>query len=537
MLKLPKGEGFPQDLRNPRIDEIAEHYAHKHFGSFRVDKVTQNLHRSHISKESLLNDLMEYDRKYAPRIRDDPVYEMVLESVRRDLTPKNDLIPLTLGAVEKHSELPRNRSPGLPWKTLGYKTKRDCLEDPAVVASWHNKWDNIGRARGPRSLPDTALFLRAQIARQGVEKVRAVWGYPIDVIIEEGRVFYPYIQWLREQDSPIAYHIEIATGGMQYINSMLKTFPDSRYFVSDWSKFDKTVPAWLIMDAFSIIFNSFDLSKVRDSEGLVWPVNPSQSENRLKRIRQYFINTPIRICDGRRFKKTGGVPSGSMFTNVIDSIVNLIVLRYISYQTTGAFPQAEVVLGDDAVVVIPSVDAEAMAEVALLKFGMVLNTKKSYVTTNPCNVHFIGYFNRDGKPFKPQDFAIASFIFPERTVDEDDHALRIARAVGQMWSTMDGGQAVNWHNMIVDMMKVFNLTVADVEARIHENAAQFKYLKVLGIDPMKMTVPEIHNDFIWRVEAAAVAKRPFIEKKHDYQDLMLSATMDDELELDLQYLF
>lgn len=522
MIRLPKAEGFPQDLRNARVDEIAEHYALKHFGSFRVDSVARKLHRSQISKEAMLTDLKEYDRVYAGRLIDDTVYEMAFESVRRELTPDKLLTPLTLGAVEQHPELPKNRSPGLPWKQQGYKTKRDCLEDPAAVAVWHRKWDNIGRGRGNTSLPDAALFLRAQIARQGVDKIRAVWGFPIDVIIEEGRTFYPYMEWLREQDSPIAYHVEVATGGMQYVNSMLKSYPDAKYIVSDWSKFDKTVPAWLIMDAFSLIFNSFDMSHVQDSEGLYWPVNSKQSTNRCRKVMRYFINTPIRMCDGTRWRKTGGVPSGSMFTNLIDSIVNLIVIRYMTYQTTGRFPDAEIVLGDDAVFLVSDIaNIDDMAEVAKESFGMDLNAHKSYVTTNSHNVHFIGYYNRDGKPFKPQDFAVASFIFPERTVDPDDHALRIARAVGQMWSTMDGAQAAVWWYLIKDMMIAFSLTVGDIETRIKENSHQFKYLKILGVDPLKMTIPDMSQDFVWRVEAAAVARRQFVKKKSfDYQELV-----------------
>lgn len=527
MIPLRKSIGYPQDFRTPGIDEVAEHYAHRHFGSAKVDKITENLHRSTISKNLLLEDLMEYDRKYATRLRDDLVYDMALESVRREMTPDQPLIPLTLGGVEKHPDLPKNRSPGLPWKLKGYKTKGDCLADPKAIATWHAKWDNIGRARGEQNLPDTALFLRAQIARQGQEKIRSVWGYPIDVIIEEGRTFYPYIDWVRGSDTPIAYHIEIATGGMQYINDMLHTFPKSKYVVADWSRFDKTIPPWLIRDAFSIIFNSFDFTKVRDSEGKIWPVNEAQSIRRAKRVMSYFINTPIRVNDGRRFKKTGGVPSGSMFTNIIDSIVNMIVTRYTYYHVTGAFPQAEVYLGDDSVTVVDGiVNLDDMASVALDSFGMVLNAKKSYVTTNTHNVHFIGYYNRDGKPFKPQDFAIASFIYPERNVDEDN-VLRVARAVGQMWSTMDGAQAATWHGLIEDLMLRDGITHSDVTDKIRTSSAQFKYLRLLGIKTDEMTIPPISDGFVWAVEALAVAKRQYKRKKPpDYLDLL--RTSDDE---------
>lgn len=326
MISLERGEGYPQDFRNPQIDEIAEHYATRHFGAAKVEAITETLHRSRISKQALEDDLLKYDRVYLPRVQD-PVYELALESVRREMTPETPLIPLTLGGVEHHPDLTKNRSPGLPWKLQGYRTKAEVLAKPENVATWHRKWDNIGRARGNVHLPDSALFLRAQIARQGKEKIRAVWGFPLEVIIEEGRTFFPYLQWLKRERTPIAYGVEVATGGMKYVNDMLSDFPAARYIISDWSEFDKSVPAWLIKDAFSIVMNSFDFKHVEDSTGLVWPVNETQSIRRAKRVIRYFVNTPIRLNDGRRFMKTGGVPSGSMFTNIIDSLVNMIVMR------------------------------------------------------------------------------------------------------------------------------------------------------------------------------------------------------------------
>lgn len=174
---------------------------------------------------------------------------------------------------------------------------------------WRTKWNRIGKGK-KETLSDVCLFFRAQIATLDKNKIRSVWGFPIDVIIEEG---------LR----------------------------------------------------------------------------------RFRRVVKYFINTPIRAHTGQRWKKSGGVPSGSMYTNILDSIINCITTRYIIYDTTGKLPDAEMYLGDDGVLAIDApVNMNDMAEVGQRKFGMEINVKKSSVTTSTKNIHFQGYFNLDGRPFK-----------------------------------------------------------------------------------------------------------------------------------------
>nr|APG78227.1 RdRp [Hubei partiti-like virus 10] len=524
MIRLPKLEGFPQDLRNPGTDEIALSYANNWFGCKRVSRVLDNIHRSQISLEALRNDLLEYDIAYAHPIRDDDVYQLALNSVRRQFVPEEKLIPLTLGGAEAHPDIPKDRSPGLPWKLKGYKTKGDCIADPIARKTWHTKWDNIGRGR-KETLPDAALFLRAQMAKIGENKIRAVWGFPIDVIIEEARMFYPYIEWIkRTANLPVAYQVEMATGGMAYVNQMIDSFPMGNYVVQDWRKFDKRVPPWLIRDVFSIILDSFDLGHVLDQEGKIWPVRPERTSKRFSKVVSYFINTPVRLSSGERFRKNGGVPSGSMWTNIIDTLVNLVITRYVYFQCTGAFPDAELYLGDDSFVISNGVvNLDDMAALAEKAFGMIINTSKSYVTRTPHNVHFLGYYNRRGMPFKAQDFLIASFILPERNVD--DNMMRVTRAVGQMWSTLDGAQAATWHDLVSDMMNDFGYSSEDVLSHIRSKPGFYKYLRILGINIREITIPEMsqcgkHGRFLWQIEAPTTCKRRFQRVEWDYSSLL-----------------
>lgn len=158
---------------------------------------------------------------------------------------------------------------------------------------------------------------------------------------------------------------------------------------------------------------------------------------RYKRLISYFIHTPIRLNDGRRYKKRGGVPSGSGFTNLIDSIVNAIVTRYSLYHTTGSLPFADLYMGDDSFFASESpISIESLAEFISDVFGMVINVNKSWVTNRLDMIHFLGYYNKDGVAIKPQDTILASFIYPERKPDSIE--VTCARALGQLWSCMEG---------------------------------------------------------------------------------------------------
>jgi len=92
----------------------------------------------------------------------------------------------------------------------------------------------------------------------------------------------------------------------------------------DFSKFDSTVPARMIDDAFRVARTHLDLdSKEMD----VW-----------RRYVNDFIHSRIIAPDGNVYQKHKGVPSGSAFTSVIDSIVNLILVSYMWHRLTGHEP-------------------------------------------------------------------------------------------------------------------------------------------------------------------------------------------------------
>ncbi|CAH0386742.1 unnamed protein product [Bemisia tabaci] len=118
----------------------------------------------------------------------------------------------------------------------------------------------------------------------------------------------------------------------------------------------------------------------------------------------YFIRTPIRLCNGERYLKRAGIASGSYFTQLIGSVINYIILCWYFIKTYGRPPKYIKVLGDDSFVAddVPLVisDLDALVET----IGMKINIDKSIATEEIDLMKFLGFQINYGMPLKPTHF-------------------------------------------------------------------------------------------------------------------------------------
>nr|QFR15908.1 nonstructural protein [Spodoptera exempta insect virus 1] len=432
--------------------------------------------RSPVTIDDIRADIKLYGGPSAPRF-EDPVLDDVIRDCYRHFKI-NPVRPIHLNDIPRQQLDNWNSSPGLPWKEYGFKTKREVALDHRAFQSIRRTWHLVKEGESI-SLPDCAAYVRPHLVPEGEKKVRAVWGYPTTVSFMEACFALPLIDAYKKSASPMAYGFETARGGCRKIFQRMAKYKN--FMSSDYSRFDKTVPAWLIRIAFDILLANIDLTRYKD-EGIP---DTEKLYRAWKKIITYFINTPIRMCNGERYRKNRGVASGSYFTQLIDSIVNWIVTQY-SVRKQGVSILDHLVLGDDSLIAtdrpvhIPSLVNYAK------QFGMHINEDKTQQVSSIQEIKFLGYQINTGGPSRPLRELCAALAYPERPDrDFNDFA---TRALGLLIANFG-------HHLDFDACC---RAVLLHPHHINYSPSISRYLRVMGIDQLPKEPPDLFQLQLWR---------------------------------------
>jgi len=257
----------------------------------------------------------------------------------------------------------------------------------------------------------------------------------------------------------------------------------------DFSGFDRHIPSWLIRDVFSMLKGFFDLN---DDDQRQW-----------KAMVDYFVDTPLLL--GRWLvRSSGGIPSGSCWTQFVDSIINIVMnvtsLMALSTRDASSYESLSdvcriVVLGDDSVI-IPKVchlEQDLMkSHVAFLRryFNSIVNVDKSKKYSKfdletldlpQPMLHFLGksvcsqYITADEKQ------VVLSLALPEETdVSPGDVLTRI---IGLAWTS---GTNRAFHEFLDWIFKWIKQKYPDIEPtpwkRFQLAQLKFEFLQ-LGFIP------------------------------------------------------
>lgn len=283
---------------------------------------------------------------------------------------------------------------------------------PGVTNYGCSKAESATRAleRGLQTLkgqkkPEPCLaFKRTQFNN----KTRLVWGYPYSMTVIEGLIAKPLNDRFKNGCTPMAFAMTTGSLGTKL---RVASYHKEWAYSLDMSSFDATISSELIHIAFKILLTWFDPTEVEPVSGLT-------VREIFRLIERYFVYTPIVMPDGNIYHgKDHGVPSGSYFTQMVDSIVNVIIGGTISKRFGLDVSKKEIfVLGDDLLMWSNrKMDLDVIAEFASYQFGVKLHgSEKSKIYHYDEEIHYLGRDWEDGLPTLDEDEVIKRMVFPEK---------------------------------------------------------------------------------------------------------------------------
>jgi hypothetical protein len=238
------------------------------------------------------------------------------------------------------------------------------------------------------------------------DKTRLVWGYPYAMTALEGIFARPLIDKFKDGNTPMAFGMQTGVLGSRL---RVSSYHRRYAYSMDVKSFDSSASQPLIKVAFKILATWFDLSQIEPTSGVPYL-------NIWKIITNYFIHTPIVMPDGNVYKgKKHGVPSGSYFTQIVDSIVNTIYVGTIAHRFNLFVSKDDFnVLGDDVIFWSNrDVSLEVLANFGSQTFNVIFNAKKSMKFRYDQVIHYLGRDWKKGVPSLPLDEILIRMTQPE----------------------------------------------------------------------------------------------------------------------------
>jgi hypothetical protein len=393
---------------------------------------TRELHYASFNKYS--RPLSE-ERHFGSILASDPSIQRAISTVRQLLHSLPPLKPIPSDRMDDIHWIPSSAA------GYGYIGKKaDNYPKARLNASralhWYKRFGDEYRM-----VPDKA-YARSQLATLSNPKIRHVWGRAFHHILIESLFGQPLIEMLLREPNPIFVGRNIN----KTLPAEILRLRDERpvYYCLDFKSFDSSLNSYLISVAWDIILGMFE--PLDDWEKTIFSY-----------IRRLFVHTPVIMPDGDLFIVTTGVPSGSVFTQLVDSICNLILIYALQFDLLNTNFET-FVLGDDSIFTTPSPSISLnQAAIFLSRFGMTLNVEKSLITQDISEVVFLGH-NFYGSRVTRDDFTVLSLaLFTERPISTPhESVIRIASLLYD-----SGFNSFAAYNLYAYMLSKYNLQWID----------------------------------------------------------------------------
>jgi len=263
--------------------------------------------------------------------------------------------------------------------------------------------------------PPCVSFYRIQHGEKG-EKERLVMAYPGAMTLGEFTFVKPLMERLIKRKSPYVAGLrrfEIQARMVRIGNKPVR-------YELDYSKFDSTQRAFIISKMFAILKENF--------------VMDEDENRRWNKIVWYYIHTPVIMPDLQIWKKHRGTPSGSGFTQIIDTMINIFAILYSFLRMFNVMPDLENILamGDDSLIGTSLYAPLDRFQQVLAEIGIRLNVEKSRISREYEPMHFLGHDWDHGVADRPVEETAKRLVFPERYQDVEERIRRNTKLVAYL---------------------------------------------------------------------------------------------------------
>jgi len=356
--------GFSTDLRTPFYREASREAIaadlERRIGISEFEDLA-NIDEHERSKLGPLSIMLPFNQrigdveKYGTQkfYADQESFHLALANVA-SLLPKNGLRPANFDTALEL--LPKDTSLGLPWVS----------RDRYYVPSYFQRAVELN---DPKDIYPAILYWRGQAAGPNATKQRVVWGMDHAETIFGATVLYPLLNSLRTMPGYSAWLGDVYVD--EAITNLINTAQGRTIISMDYSSFDSSLSAPLLQGVDWVLGQWFDPEGVR----------------RIALLAQIANTVPIVVpWELMLTKRNGGMPSGSVLTNMRDTIANRIALEYIGLRSNSTLMRFEI-LGDDGVSVFANdIDSKAVERFAA-ELGLECNPDKQFLSTDA--VHYL----------------------------------------------------------------------------------------------------------------------------------------------------
>lgn len=464
----------------PYIERVNKKLAKQLLAAMQDAKITKRFY----DPDKVCESYQAFVTKDPKPMRKNPNYERALLDIKR-LLGHEVIQPLVLEEDMDPRSVFSNMQASAGSIIPG-KNKEQAWDIIYAVACWY--YDNL-----PSNDPYPALpFSRSQISNFINEagdidssaikhKQRLVWCINAGMVLVEALFARPIM------DKVLPQIVQYAGGkAPEKIRYFMRRWNGWHWVCLDYSNYDATVPKWLIRDVFEIIKAKFD----------------DKYHSILDWICYHFIHTKIYMPDGTIKQKAKGIPSGSYFTQIVGSLVNMVVVRTYLYRKFGndvnKYATVEgqmsfMVMGDDNVVftAVP-INRKDLSQYLLNNFGLEVNERKCAHGDPFTDPEFLKrVWQKDGEWRNPLELFV-NMCTPERYRDYDNKDFKPAHVIF--------GYFLTYRNA----MKEF-FTYKQLVEMMHESGGAEKLLNVPdrampgSLYVLKLTDPSLFKSLVRQV--------------------------------------